>query len=29
VRFVNGMSQGLVAYPTEALTLKEVQAMLW
>ena len=28
VRFVNGMSQGLVAYPTEALTLKEVQAML-
>lgn len=28
VRFVNGMSQGLVAYPTGALTLKEVQAML-
>ncbi len=28
VRFVDGMSQGLVTYPTEALTLKEVQAML-
>ncbi|MBC8493365.1 MAG: MBL fold metallo-hydrolase [Candidatus Thioglobus sp.] len=28
VRFVEGMSQGLVAYPTEALSLKEVQAML-
>ena len=28
VHFVNGMSQGLVAYPTGALTLKEVQAML-
>jgi len=28
VRFVDGMSQGTVAYPTEALTLKEVKAML-
>ncbi|SMN16269.1 beta-lactamase domain protein [uncultured Candidatus Thioglobus sp.] len=28
VSFVNGMSKGLVAYPTEALSLKEVQAML-
>ena len=28
VRFVDGMSQGAVAYPTEALTLKEVKAML-
>jgi len=26
--FVQGMSQGLVTYPTEALTLKEVKAML-
>ncbi|MDC0407060.1 MBL fold metallo-hydrolase [Candidatus Thioglobus sp.] len=26
--FVQGMSKGLVAYPTEALTLKEVKAML-
>jgi len=28
VSYVEGMSQGLVPYPTEALSLKEVQAML-
>jgi len=28
VRFVEGMSQGLVAYPTDALTKAEIQAML-
>jgi len=28
VKFVNGMSQGLVAYPTDALTKMEIQAML-
>ncbi|SFV85063.1 metallo-beta-lactamase family protein [hydrothermal vent metagenome] len=28
VRFVEGMSQGLVAYPTNALTKKEILAML-
>ena len=28
VHFVNGMSQGIIPYPTEALSLKEVQAML-
>ncbi|WP_428087568.1 MBL fold metallo-hydrolase [Candidatus Thioglobus sp.] len=26
--FVNGMSQGLIAYPTEALSLAEIKAML-
>jgi len=28
VKYVDGMSQGLVAYPTQALTLKEIQHML-
>ena len=28
VNFVNGMSQGLIPYPTEALSLQEVKAML-
>ncbi len=28
VRFVDGISQGIITYPTEALSLKEVQAML-
>jgi len=28
VKYVDGMSQGLVTYPTEALTLKEIQRML-
>ena len=28
VKYVDGMSQGLVTYPTEALTLEEIQRML-